>query len=480
MTDFLDEIEGQAEALAAGQRDQYRLSEFYYDLKNDVYWCTRTKKPYLAVAVNAMIPRDQWEAELLPGRNNSVREVAIKPSSSIARIERNSVVEDATWWPGRDLIINDLLLLDGGDKYHKGLRTFNTYEAAPLPLNGNSAMAALWVEHIKALWPEDWELLLDYFAHTVQFPERKINYGIVLLGEQGIGKDSALVPVRKAIGEWNCKEIVPDLIFSQFTGWRECVLLIINEARPTAEDHKATEFYEQLKVLTAAPPEWLHCNGKYKMDRYVRNIMRVIITANDHLSFYIPENDRRIHFAKSKKPVNWADRTYFQQLYDFYAEGGLEHVHSFLLKRDVSKFNPNKRPAPNAAWEQVVDSWSAPLVDVVRDIIEDLGWPVVFFSTELLKSEAASFDSKEEVMGLLKHPRKLAGRMYRLGYDIMRAPNKSNGFFFSVDGKKFRSKIAFMKHGFEGKTELALDARGREIAETGKAKRSNILPMEPR
>jgi hypothetical protein len=473
--EFLDDAAEQAAEAVGKQRKQYGLDEFVYDLKEERYWDLETLTDYSKDSINAMVPRDEWEQELLPGRNGSVRAVQIKPASSIARVERNSVVEGNTWWPGKPRIIEDIVVTDDGDVHAKGRRMLNTYQAPTHHTQGNPAMAGLWIEHIKRLWPDDAEVMMDYFAHTVQHPGEKINFGIVLLGEQGIGKDSALQPVRYAIGECNCKEISPDELFSNYNSYADCLLLVINEARPAAEDFKATNFYEKLKTLTAAPPNWIMMNGKYQKQRHVRNLMRVIITTNDPLALYVPENDRRLHFAKSHLESKWADRNYFDQLYDYYEAGGLAHVYAYLLQRDISKFSPKQKPAANAAWKSVVASWNTPVHNPLTDVIDELGWPEVFFGVEILSAEVAAFDNKDEMKVLLRSSRKLSSMMAKNGYETIQSTDKNNGWHWHANGKRFKARVAFVKVGFKGDIEAAIDARGTEIAECGKAAKSKII-----
>jgi hypothetical protein len=42
-----------------------------------------------------------------------------------------------------------------------------------------------------------------WLDHRVQRPWEKINHALVLLGNQGVGKDTLLEPVKAAIGPWN-------------------------------------------------------------------------------------------------------------------------------------------------------------------------------------------------------------------------------------------------------------------------------------
>jgi hypothetical protein len=468
------------EELEERSRKQYKIDDFVYDARNERYWNVEDLVAYSEKSVNRMIPKSEWERDLVPGRNGSTRELLINPSSSIARIESGNVVESVVWWPGMPRIINDVLVTDDGiDMYAPRRRALNTYRAAPQQASdGDPALAAPWVEHVRQLWPGECEVLLDYFAHTVQKPQEKINFGIILNGEPGIGKDLALLPVRRAIGEWNCREETPSKITSNFNGWVNCVLLTINEAKPTESEFKATDFYEVLKPCLAAPPNWLPRNGKYEKQFYVRNVLRVIITTNDALALYVPENDRRLFFAKSELPAKWAEGKRAHELVGFYNAGGYAHVFAYLRQRDISKFNPHIVPAQTAAQEAVAASWTQAVYDPLRDVLDDLGWPPLFFGGELLSSEVAAFDNKDEVRILLQSSRKTALRMNRLGYQQQSSPHKSNGWKFSENGKVFRTRVVFVKHGFGGDIEAEIDRRGREIAACGKAARPKVVSIK--
>ena len=478
LDDDLMAISVAAAATVSTQRKQYALKDFVYDAGAEIYWNVLNMSQHKADSVNALVPRDEWETEEVTGRNGSVRVVQVKPSSSIARIERDSIVECAAWWPGKDRIINDVLVTSDGERHAPRCRMLNTYQVPQHKTKGNAAMATQWTEHLRRLWPDDWELLLDYFAHTVQHPEIKINFGLVLVGAPGIGKDLSLNPVRAAVGNNNCQEISPDAVASNFNGWVKSVMLIVNEARPADSDFKATDFYEKLKPVIAAPPDWLLRNGKYMKQEHVRNLTRVVITTNDPLSLFVPEDDRRLYFAKSRLKSGWAESKYFYSLVAFYDKGGNSHVYEYLRQRDISKFDPKKRPAPNAAHRAATASWNQAVHDPLADVLDDLGWPDLFFGSELLAVEVAAFDNKDEMKLLLRSSRRLAVRMNRMGYEARQSPNK-NGWQFCASGERFRSRVVFVKNDFAGDFEAEVDRRGHEIAEKGKAARPKVVPLKP-
>ena len=52
-------------------------------------------------------------------------------------------------------------------------------------------------------------------------PEEKINHALVLGGKQGIGKDTLLEPVKRAVGAWNWEEVSPQAMLKRFNGLPE-------------------------------------------------------------------------------------------------------------------------------------------------------------------------------------------------------------------------------------------------------------------
>ncbi|MBU1222304.1 MAG: hypothetical protein KKA22_03995 [Gammaproteobacteria bacterium] len=472
MDEHIAALKVEAAAKKKGQRTQYHHEDFVFDAQSERYWNLEDFTNVSREVVNTMIPKDEWYTRDVPRANGAgFRTVPIKPSEFIARIENDKVVEGVAWWPGLPRIIKDILVVNGEEKHVKGRRTLNTYLRPQHHATGDPAKADVWIEHVRKLYPEEADVLLDYFAHTVQHPEVKINFGLVLIGESGIGKDMMLTPVKRAVGEHNTQDVTPKEITSQFTGWKKCVLLTINEARSADSDFKATDFYELLKELCAAPPDWLQTNPKYGKQETVRNLLRVVITTNHALALYVPEDDRRLYFAKSKLPEKWADSEYFYKLASYYEAGGNDHVYAYLRQRDISKFDPKRHPAPNAAHMAATASWNQAVNDPLMDVLDELKWPDVFFGAEILSCDVASFDNRDEVMRLLKSSRQLAMRMSKLGYEQHSSPDKNNGWQYCSPSKKpYRVRVAFVKHGYTGDWEAERDRRGREIAANGNNK----------
>jgi hypothetical protein len=83
-----------------------------------------------------------------------------------------------------------------------------------------------WLGLLRFVYPnEDENRRIELFlAHPVQRPYEKINHNLFLGGPPGIGKDSIIEPVKRAVGPWNCIEVSPQSVLGGFTGFLRAVI----------------------------------------------------------------------------------------------------------------------------------------------------------------------------------------------------------------------------------------------------------------
>jgi hypothetical protein len=202
-----------------------------------------------------------------------------------------------TWAPGLPMLIEDRLVSNGGWIKRDGVTCFNLYRP-PIVLPGDASLAAPWIEHVHRIYDGEGDAahIIRYFAFKVQQPEVKINHAVMLGGDQGIGKDTICAPLKYAVGAWNFIEVSPKHISGRFNGYAKAVILRVSEARDLGEMNRF-DFYEQMKVLTASPPEVLRVDEKHMREYDIFNVCGVIITTNYKTNgIYLPADDRR-HFV---------------------------------------------------------------------------------------------------------------------------------------------------------------------------------------
>lgn len=462
MTNSIDiRTAARAAELAAAVTTQRRLAhpeDYVWDKAQEAFWDLQDGTMHSEKSVDASIPIEHWRVEVVEGdeppadgaprargRPRQRRERLIPPSRDIMRIEIDRTVEGSTWWPGEGQIIHDIFIDGNGWRSAQGRRIYNKYLPPPA-FAGDADRADPWVLHIKKLWPDarEHEYFFDYCAHMVQHPEVKCNAAIVLSGTQGIGKDAALYPVKAAIGNWNTKGIDPDELFSPYKPWLETLMLVVDEVRPSKDEHQASSAYNILKPIIVAPPDTLPLNDKYAKLRYIINRVRVFITTNDWMSMYIPPEDRRMFMMHSNIQQRWHEDeglpNYFTDLFGWFETGGAGHVATWLRARDLSSFNPKAQVVRTSGWGAVAASWGEP-EDCVAQALEHLGKPDVVLGQDLASPQ---FDHQDELAVMLKSPRKIAHRMNKAGY-IQVSPQTGDRWIFRAGEKVLRSRYAFIK-----------------------------------
>ena len=109
------------------------------------------------------------------------------------------------------MIIEDRLIIEGEIVERPGVSCFNLYRPPNIKL-GDALQATPWLEHARYLYSEDEvQHLIKWCAQRVQQPPIKINHGLVMGGEQGLGKDTLLEPLKQAVGPWNFAETSPSI-----------------------------------------------------------------------------------------------------------------------------------------------------------------------------------------------------------------------------------------------------------------------------
>lgn len=409
---------------------------------------------------------DFWTSE---GVNSTVSSVGLFDSDGKAVVDggksvvlpstewlkRYRPVAQVTWAPGEGVIIDGRLMNQGGWIEQPNVRIFNQY----LPPNvrlGDASKAGRWVELVHALYPDIADILIKCFAQRRQKPQEKINFMVLLIGAQGIGKDTILEPVRRAVGNWNFNVISPNNLTDPFTPWMKSVILNINEAHDDEGGRggfnivNRRQVYEKLKSLSAAPPDTLYVNEKHKGQYCVPNVLFPIITSNYPLgAIYLPKDDRRALVGNSPRLKGWRSAEYFVEFRKWLDGGGHSDVVAYLDSLDITGVNFKGEAFKTDAWRTIVSTSLSVASSELGDILELMGWPDVV-TAELVRSV---FSSKGDLTGdlaeLFGSPAKTAKILpYRFGdMDYWKVPNpeREDGRW-TIDGSR---KVIFAKQGLE-------------------------------
>ena len=334
---------------------------------------------------------------------------------------------DEDYIPGYDCRDGEIVRIEGA-------ALFNAFRRPTIDM-GDKNLARPFLEHVYNVFPRpgDGKQFLDYMAHRVQHPGIKPRFSLLIAGDQGVGKDTAIEMCIPSIGSWNVSNISAAHLDSPFNEYASSVLIRISE-QATQKDLNKWGFNEAVKVLIAGSPDFVKINPKYGQKHSIRMFCGVIITTNHLLSaIYIPEDDRRYDVIESatKAEMGIADdaaRTaYFETLWDWYKKGGDTHIAAFLHHRDLSGFSPENGQRKTTAHRAVVcqshssDEW-------LIDILDDKNNPHIITTVEIL-------DKMDEASK--KKPGKIQPALLRLGYRVIHNPDRGDGRW-RFHGKVFK------------------------------------------
>jgi hypothetical protein len=253
-----------------------------------------------------------------------------------------------TWAPGEAQLIIDRLISEGGWIVRPGVTVFNLYRP-PTLVPRDAKGAKRWLDHVHKVYPNDADHIIRWFAHRKQRPHEKINHALVLGGEPGIGKDTLIEPVKRAVAPWNVSEVSPQQVTGRFNGFLKSVILRISEARDLGEVDRFA-FYEHMKAYIAAPPDVLRVDEKNLREHAVPNLCGVIITTNYKVNgIFLPANDRRHYVAWSDLKEKDFEDGYWTGLWSWYDQGGDRDVAAYLAELDLSDFDPKASSTEDAS-----------------------------------------------------------------------------------------------------------------------------------
>jgi Family of unknown function (DUF5906) len=436
--------EGAAKAPRGVPGEGVSLDDFRAFMEMHVYIFTPSGAMWPASSVNSRIP----SIPLVDKNGDPLRDDEGKQRkiSAAAWLDKHRPVETMTWAPGEPMLIPDRLISDGGWITRKGVTCFNLYRS-PAIIPHNGAEPRRWLDHAEKVFLGDAEHIVKWLAHRVQHPEQKINHALILGGNQGVGKDTLLEPVKRAIGPWNFLEVSPQQTLEPYNGFLKSVILRVNEARDLG-DVDRFKFYDHMKAYTAAPPDVLRVNEKYLKAHYVFNCTGVIITSNHKADgIFLPADDRR-HF------VAWSDLTkedfpesYWNGLWGWYERGGFASVAAYLAGLDISGFDPKAPPPKTPAFWDIVDASRAPEDAELADVLDDMGNPD---ATTLIKiGRAAGGKEIEAWLKDRKNRRLIPHRLEKCGYVPVRNDFAKDGFW----------KIGDARQVIYARNELSITAR---------------------
>jgi Family of unknown function (DUF5906) len=412
----------------AWQRKGVSLEDFYAYMPMHNYIFVPSRELWPAASVNARVsPVPVVDPSGNPKRDKDGVQETIPATKWL---DRYSAVEQITWAPGFPAIIENQLISEGGWIERRGCKVFNLYR--PSVIVPKAGDAAPWLDLVRKVFPSEADHIVSWFAQRRQRPAEKVNHALVLGGKPGIGKDTILEPVKRAVGPWNFIDVSPGQVLGRFNGFLKSVILRINEVRDLG-DFDRFALHDHMKVIIAAPPDVLRVDEKNLREYYVPNLSGVVITTNHKADgIYLPPDDRRHFVAWSNLSETDFTAQYWHDLYGWYANGGHEQVAAYLDALDISSFDPKAPPPKTPAFWEIVDASRAPEDAELADAIDALDSPPALTLEEIASRAQGPF---AEWLRDRKNARRIPHRLESCGYVAVRNEAAKDGLW-KIGGRR--------------------------------------------
>lgn len=290
----------------------------------------------------------------------------MKPAEYLRRVQNSEVVHDLmylpTMWNGDPLFFLD------GIKY---LNTYNETSIPPTDPNWQAHDAwQICLAHLKNIMPEDWEILLQWMAHNVQHPGKKILWAPVIVGMPGDGKTTIAKMLTAAMGRKHTQVVGMEGLRSDFNGWAEGKCLsTFEEIR--VPGHSRHDFMNKLKTLITN--DIVDVVAKGKNSRNVANTQNYIALSNFRDALVLDPDDRRwgvffTRFDCREQVMAQMDKKYWADLNDYAIRDYPSVIRGWLLNVDITGFDRNEGPAMTTAKRYMINhsmSADAQTIDAV-------------------------------------------------------------------------------------------------------------------
>jgi len=288
---------------------------------------------------------------------------------------------------------------------YDGVSYFNTYKPTLLKrvTNGKTDIVDRVLGHIAHLLTsyDEQQLVINYLAHNVQFPGKKMQWAMLLQGVQGDGKSFLAEMMKHVLGASNSRTVTVESLDEKYTPWGEGNCMVFIEELKL-DNYKKYETLNKLKPYIVNPTVSIR---KMQHDVYeCVNTTNYFALTNFKDAIPIDANDRRYcvlfsQWQDSEKLTRWmsCNEGYYQNLYDDMRSNAGE-VLDYLLTHKIPESFLNLNRAPDtAAKRQMISIAKSDDSLIVEDAISEFNcWDIndhVVNITKLQVKTQLSFDS---------------------------------------------------------------------------------------
>ncbi len=215
--------------------------------------------------------------------------------------------------------------------------------------------------------------MIQRLAYVVQKPGHKIKSALLLFSEaEGVGKTTLYKIIQYAIGAQYCTQVQQHEVAGRFNTWSRNKLVVAIEEIAIKGDHqKRTLNMDKFKFLITE--DVIRIEEKNDKPYDIPNNLFIMMFSNNPAPITISKESRRYHIwnvEHKKKPVS-----YYNNLYSWLDKDGYAIIYDYLMKVDLTGFEPDGDPPKTKYFRELVDRTQNP-VEIELDLLyESNSWP---------------------------------------------------------------------------------------------------------
>lgn len=278
---------------------------------------------------------------------------------------------------------------------------------------------------------ENTEILLQWIAHQVQFPGRKILWSPIIQGKQGVGKSFYGEFLRACLGDRNVGVVGPTQVSSDFNAWATgSAVNVLEELR--VKGHNRHDAVNALKPLIT--DRMIQVNDKHVTPFTTYNTCNYLCFTNYKDCLPLEDDDRRwwviftplSHISELEEEMGQSSNEYFPRMFDGIRKHGGE-LRKWMLDYPLTEEFLALKRAPMTEHKEAMiatERESYEGLNELDDLIDEGG--IGFCSTVV--SSRHLFDAM-----LMKPPhmafqtRQRSDMLKRLGFTALPKPVKMDG-----------------------------------------------------
>ena len=238
-----------------------------------------------------------------------------------------------------------------------------------------------FLQHIKEVIAnnneEVYRYILVWIASILQKPNFKAGTALVILGNQGTGKNVFTNVICKLMARYANENVTSiESVVGKFNAVLENKkLLVLNELQ-SIDANKYLNSDALKSVITDAK---ININQKNEPERLTENVSNFIMVSNNNIPIKIETTDRRYMVTKTSDKHR-GDFEYFDRLCEGFNQEFYENLFTFFMMLDTKNYNLRKIPTTESK-QNIVEASMSSYELFVRECweeIDDVSGPELF------------------------------------------------------------------------------------------------------